>query len=137
MKTQSAKAKGRRLQQIIASDLLETFPHLSAADIRSTSMGASGEDIQMSALARETIPFSFEAKNQERINIWGSIEQAKKNTPANCHPVVVFKKNNEKPYVAVDWKVFLQLICPKTTKHNSSIQLYEIAAILSNIASEL
>ena len=45
MRPQSAKAKGRRLQQIVCQDLLELFPSLEADDIRSTSMGCNGEDI--------------------------------------------------------------------------------------------
>ena len=34
MKPQSAKSKGRRLQQQVVSDLLEVFAHLSEDDIR-------------------------------------------------------------------------------------------------------
>ena len=48
MKTSSAKAKGRRLQQKVRDLLLETFTELEPDDIRSTSMGVSGEDLQLS-----------------------------------------------------------------------------------------
>ena len=47
MKTSSAKAKGRRLQQKVRDLLLETFTELQPDDIRSTSMGVSGEDLQL------------------------------------------------------------------------------------------
>ena len=40
-------------------------------------MGESGEDIK-SPSARKEIPYSFECKNQESINIWKSLEQLKK-----------------------------------------------------------
>ena len=138
MKTQSAKAKGRRLQQQVVSDLLNIFTHLSEDDIRSTSMGAQGEDIQMSHTARQSIPFSFEAKNQERVNIWSSIEQARANAPSGIEPVVVFKKNNEQPHVALSWKVFLKLInISNTANVENTKKIHEIAKELNKIASEI
>ena len=138
MKSQSAKAKGRRLQQQVVIDLLESFEHLSEDDIRSTSMGASGEDIQMSHAARQAIPFSFEAKNQERVNIWSSIEQARSNAPSGIMPVVVFKKNNEQPHVAISWKTFLELINHKKSDKSSEVKsLYDIANNINQIAANL
>jgi hypothetical protein len=138
MKTQSAKAKGRRLQQQVASDLLNAFDHLSENDIRSTSMGVCGEDIQMSHAARQCIPFSFEAKNQERVNIWSSIEQARLNAPSGITPAVVFKKNNMPPQVTIPWNVFLGLI--NVSNKNNSIQvkqLHELSTQINEIASQL
>lgn len=110
MRPQSAKAKGRRLQQFIAQDLLRIFPHLSEDDIRSTSMGAGGEDIQLSSAARRCIPFSIEAKNQERLNVWAALDQAKANAPADCEPIVVLKKNLCKPHVFLSWDCFLHML---------------------------
>jgi hypothetical protein len=40
MKPQSAKAKGRRLQQQVAAAVLENYHELTEDDVRSTSMGA-------------------------------------------------------------------------------------------------
>jgi hypothetical protein len=138
MKTQSAKAKGRRLQQQVVSDLLINFEHLSDEDIRSTSMGASGEDIQMSNAARQCIPYSFEAKNQERVNIWQSIQQARSNTPNGTQPVVVFKKNNEQPHVVITWNTFLTLISNKSSEKQEQInRLHRISQDITKIASEL
>lgn len=137
MKPQSAKAKGRRLQQLVVKDLLEQFPHLSEDDIRSTSMGANGEDIQMSHAARQCIPFSFEAKNQERVNIWMSIEQANANTPTGVHPAVVIKKNNEEPHVVIKWKTFLRLLTPSTDNKANKEKLNEAIKMLTQICSEI
>ena len=50
MRPQSCKSKGRRFQQKVARAILDVFPHLTEDDVRSTSMGAPGEDIQMSPL---------------------------------------------------------------------------------------
>ncbi len=65
MRTSSAKAKGRRLQQKVRDLILETFSELEEDDVRSTSMGASGEDVLLSPLARKKFPFSVECKNVE------------------------------------------------------------------------
>ena len=80
MKTSSAKAKGRRLQQKVRDLLLETFTELEPDDIRSTSMGVSGEDLQLSPAARKLIPFAIECKNQEKLNVWDSLKQAEENS---------------------------------------------------------
>lgn len=65
MKPSSAKAKGRKLQQQVRDLILETFSDLEPDDVRSTSMGAGGEDVLLSPLARRKFPFSVECKNQQ------------------------------------------------------------------------
>ena len=109
MKTSSAKAKGRRLQQEVRALLVEAFHQLLPDDIRSTAMGQSGEDLQMSPLARQHIPFSFECKNQEKLNIWSAIKQAEANDQG-YDPAVVFKRNRAKTYVAIPFDAFVDLI---------------------------
>lgn len=109
MKPQSCKAKGRRHQQKIVADLYETFPELEEGDLRSTSMGANGEDIQMSAAARKLIPFSIEAKNTERLNIWNAFDQCKANC-ANYNPALVIKKNHSDMLCVLRWSTFLKLL---------------------------
>ena len=116
MKPQSCKAKGRRLQQQIVSDLLQRFSQLEEDDIRSTSMGAHGEDVQLSPAARTLIPYSFEAKNQERLNLWASIAQAETNRPHNTDAAIVVKKNGHPAYAVIRWSKFLDLIAP-TEQH--------------------
>ena len=75
-------------------------------------MGMSGEDIVLSPAAKRAIPYSFECKNQERLNLWGSLEQAEGNSQ-DRQPVLVFKRNRSKVYVALDFEHFLELIDPK------------------------
>ena len=75
MKTRSAKNKGKRLQNSVRDILLETFKEqLEPDDIKSTTMGESGEDIQLSPAARKLIPYAFECKNHEKLNIFMSTE---------------------------------------------------------------
>ena len=109
MKTSSAKAKGRRLQQKVRDLLLETFTELEPDDIRSTSMGVSGEDLQLSPAARKLIPFAIECKNQEKLNVWDSLKQAEENS-GDYDPVLIFKRNRSKTYAVVNIEKFIELI---------------------------
>jgi len=52
MKAQSAKAKGRRLQQWVRDQLIEQLD-VHPEDIESRSMGAGGEDLIMARAARQ------------------------------------------------------------------------------------
>ena len=116
MKTQSAKAKGRKLQQTVRDLILETFTDLEPDDVRSTSMGAGGEDLQLSPAARRKFPYSVECKNVEKLNVWGAYEQAQ----ANCgkhEPLLIMKKNRKKPLVVLDLEAFIDLL-----KYNHELQ---------------
>lgn len=62
IKTSSAKAKGRRHQQWVRDKIYETFPVLEDGDVRSTSMGAGGEDLQLSPAARRLFPTLLNAR---------------------------------------------------------------------------
>ena len=62
MKTQSAKAKGRKLQQWVRDQIIEQL-EVHPEDIESRSMGAGGEDLIMARAARQKFPFSVECKN--------------------------------------------------------------------------
>ena len=106
MLTQSAKAKGRRLQQWVRDLLLEASD-LEEDDIKSTSMGASGEDIQLSPKAREVYPFSIECKNSERISIWKAYSQAESNAKGH-QPLLIIKRNNHRPLVVMDAETFIR-----------------------------
>ena len=110
MKTRSAKNKGKRLQNSVRDILLETFKEdLEPDDIKSAVMGDSGEDIQLSPAARKFIPYSIECKNQEKLNIWSSLEQAEDNSKDST-PVLIFKRNRSKTYAVIEFKEFVELI---------------------------
>ena len=108
MKTSSAKAKGRRLQQKFMQLLIERLD-IDPEDIESRSMGAAGEDLIMSKAARTKFPFSVECKNQERMNIWSAWEQAN-NNKGIYQPLVVIKKNGVPPLVVLDAENFLEYV---------------------------
>lgn len=112
MRPQSAKSKGRLLQQYVRDILLHFAKTLEPDDIRSTSMGAGGEDILMSPAARRVYPFSIECKNVEKLNIWEALAQARDNAGKHV-PVVVFTKNNEAAYIALPIDYFMEVLYGK------------------------
>mgnify|MGYP003128017649 FL=1 len=118
MKPQSAKAKGRILQQWVRDKLIDLLDvHLE--DIESRSMGAGGEDLIMARAARQKFPYSIECKNVQKLNVWEAYEQAK----ANCgdyEPIVIMKKNNKKPLVVIDAEFFINK-CQVSSNHPEDV----------------
>ena len=109
MKTSSAKAKGRNLQKWVRDKLLRLFsPSLAKDDIRSTSMGASGEDVQLSPLARKLIPFQIETKSYATFAIYKHYEQAAEH--GEYEPLLVIKANHKKPLVVLDAEKFFNML---------------------------
>lgn len=109
MKTSSAKAKGRRLQQYVCDKFLSIAKGLLPDDIRSTAMGQTGEDIQFSPAARRQFPFVVECKNVEKLSIWRAIEQARYHKREGTTPIVVFNKNREEAHVALPFDKFVEM----------------------------
>ena len=113
----ASKAKGRRLQNYVRDFLRKKYitnwrklPKLEEDDIKSQTMGMTGEDIVLSPAAKKLIPFSFECKNVERLQIWRAIEQCEANKPDCSAPAIVFKKNGKQPYVALPFTVFCDML---------------------------
>lgn len=108
MKTSSAKAKGRKLQQILRDRLLEAFPELESDDVKSTSMGAQGEDVQLSPAARKLLPLQFECKARASFAVYDMYEQAK--THGNQVPALVIKANRKEPLVVLSLDDFITIM---------------------------
>jgi len=107
---QSGKQKGRRLQQDVRDRVLELFKEeLEPDDVRSTGMGQSGTDLQLSPLAKRKFPFALEAKNQEALSIWACLEQAEANSD-NLIPLLVFKRNRSKTYACLNVDDFFKIL---------------------------
>lgn len=110
MKTASGKAKGRKLQQVVRDKILEAFPMLEPDDVKSTSMGAGGEDVQLSPAARKLMPYSIECKARASISVYAWYQQAKTNAPKGMEPLLVIKQNYGKPLVVVDLDHYMELV---------------------------
>lgn len=106
MKPSSAKQKGRKHQQWVRDKLLEFAPELQKDDIKSTSMGAGGEDVQLSPAARKVYPWQIECKSRAKIAVYTDYQQAAAH--GTHEPVLVIKQNMCKPLVVVDAEYFFR-----------------------------
>jgi hypothetical protein len=107
MKTSSAKAKGRRLQNWVR-DILRSYLDLEDDDVTAQIMGASGEDILLSTKARRAFPYSVECKNTEKLNVWKAYEQAQSNCKG-FEPVVFITRNRSPKLVVLDAEYFIDM----------------------------
>ena len=112
MKSRSAKNKGKRLQNNVRDLILEKFQQLEEDDVRSITMGDSGEDILLSPAARKLFPFSVECKNQEKLNIWSSLEQTETNAGKHT-PLLIFKRNRSKTYAVLQLDDLMEMLDEK------------------------
>ena len=115
MSAKSAKAKGRRLQNLTRDALRKAFPSLEEDDIKSQTMGMPGEDIVLSPAARKKIKYSFECKNKERLDLWSSLAQAEDDSE-DRYPVLVIKRNRSKVYAVLELDNFINLIKERNEK---------------------
>ena len=99
----AAKAKGRGGQNEIRDKLLETFPEFEPDDIKSTTMGDTGEDIQLSPAARKKMPITIEVKRRKSgmKMAYDYIEQASKH--GKGEPVVFFRADRK------DWITMISI----------------------------
>lgn len=104
----SAKAKGRNLQKWVRDLILYVWNTLEPDDVKSTSMGASGEDVQLSPAARRVIPYQIECKNKARSQIHTYYEQAKSH--GDHEPLVIVKMDRDIPLAVVSAEHFFQLL---------------------------
>ena len=112
MKTRSAKNKGKRLQNKVKELLVEKFKSsLEDGDFKSTTMGESGIDIQLSPAARKKFPWAVECKNQEAIGIWKCLKQAEDAAKdESLKPLLIFKRNRTKTYAVLEFDKLLELL---------------------------
>lgn len=102
MKPKSAKDKGRRLQKYVRDRIVETFrDRLQPDDVQSRSSGAAGEDVMMSPVARECVPFAIECKNTERFSVRSAWAQACEHARGGQHAPMIVTTWNRGPVLAV------------------------------------
>jgi len=113
MKTRSAKAKGRKLQDWVKKQLISYLELPVETDlIRTAVMGESGADVQLMGILKKQFPFSIECKNQEKYKgIYDVLAQA--TTHSRMEPLGIIKMNRNKPIVVLDAEYFLQIFFNK------------------------
>ena len=112
IRIQSAKAKGRRLQQFVCRKLSEItgIPFKQDGDIDNRPMGQGGTDVILRGKAAKLLKYDFECKSQESWSVHEYIKQAKQNTKKGNDWVLVCKRNRETPVVILDAETFFNLI---------------------------
>jgi len=108
LKPQSAKNKGRALQKYVRDRILQTFTNLEPDDVKSTSMGSTGEDVQLSPAARKLVPYQIECKNKATSQIHTYYEQAQSH--GDHEPLVIVKKDRDVVLAIVSLDHFLKLL---------------------------
>jgi len=108
--TKGAKAKGRLGQQAIRDMLLEIFPHLEPGDIKSTTMGEGGADVQLSPAAYKLAPIDIEVKRRKSglATVYTWLEQAKAHGPGT--PALFFRADNKKWITIVPTEHYMELL---------------------------
>lgn len=84
------------------------FPELTLDDVRSTSMGAGGVDIQLSQAAKALFPYDVECKSKAKSPVHTLYEQAKNH--GDLEPLVLVKKNRDIVLAIVSWEHLKKLI---------------------------
>lgn len=108
IKTASAKAKGRNLQNWVRDRILAKIKGLRAGDVVSAPMGVNGSDIQLSPHAKDILPFQFECKANKTFSIYKIFDQCKSHGDLN--PVVILKGDYKTPIACVSVDLLLDLI---------------------------
>ena len=106
----NAKQKGNRFERQVAKQINNKFEN---ANCRRTPLsgGMSFKGDILSINDNSIISeFSFECKNQEKLNIWKAIKQAKNDAPQRAMPVVVFTRNFETEYACIEFEDFLNIL---------------------------
>ncbi len=105
---QSAKAKGRKLQQWVRDQVLDLFPTLTKDDVYSRSMGAGGSDVYMSNEAKGLFNYEVECKAQEKFKgLYDIMNQAAGH--GNSEPLAFIKMSHKKPLVLMHAYHFFDL----------------------------
>ena len=108
--SRQGKQKGRLGQQEIRDALLESFPTLEPDDIKSTVMGDTGADVQLSPAARKLIPLSIEVKRRKTglKTVYEWMKQATNHTKDD--PVVFYRSDRQPWLVVMELPLLLKLL---------------------------
>lgn len=108
--TRAAKQKGRLGQNEIRDKILEMFPELEPDDVKSTTMGDGGEDIQLSPAARRKMPITIEVKRRKSgmKMQYDWIEQAKRH--GKGEPVLFFRADRKDWITMVSLEHYMELL---------------------------
>ena len=103
----NANDKGKRFERKVANRLNERFGTNVRRTPMSGGMTIKGDIIDLEGPLAQ---FSFECKNQEKLNIWKALEQSRNDAPRGKTPLVVFTKNFQLNYCAIEFNDFINIL---------------------------
>lgn len=105
----NANQKGKRFEREVAKLLNKKFNTNVRRTPMSGGMSIKGDiiDINPDSVLYD---YHFECKNQEKLNIWKALEQSRSDRPIGKTPLVVFTKNFQSNYVAIELDDFMNLL---------------------------
>ena len=107
MKTKSAKAKGRRLQDLVA-EVMQRHLNLGTHDVYKAAMSTPGTDIR---IVFGPHVLSFECANQEKLNLWAKWKQCQTNAQKDrATPIMIVARNHTAPLAVVDVELLGHLL---------------------------
>lgn len=112
MRPQSAKAKGRRAQQLVrdALRIVGAEFRLADGDFESTSMGAPGVDVKFSPAAERAFgAWATEVKNVEKLDVHKVFSEHAAKYPGKL-PVLIHTKNRADVLVTMKFELWLSLL---------------------------
>jgi len=104
----NANQKGKRFELKIAKDLAKRFKTDIKRTPNSGGLSFKGDILTTSGILSE---YSWECKNQEKLNIWKALQQSEGDARGTLKtPVVVFTKNFENDYIALKYDDFVNIL---------------------------
>ena len=105
----NANQKGKRFERDVAKILNKKFETNVRRTPMSGGMSIKGDIIDINPDS-VLFDYHFECKNQEKLNIWKALAQARADKPIRKIPLVVFTKNHERDYVALELEDFMNIL---------------------------
>ena len=103
----NSQKKGKRKEREIAKIINKKFGTNVRRTPQSGGLSFKGDIIDLHGPLKA---FHFEIKCQEKLNIWKAIRQSEGDAPIGKTPIVVFSRNFERDYVALEFETFLNLL---------------------------
>ena len=104
----NSQKKGKNYELKIAKDLNKAFETNVRRTPCSGGLGFKGDIIDLSGVLKD---YHFECKNQESLNVWKAIKQAKRDCPIQKNWVLVFSRNFENDdYCTMRFETFKNLL---------------------------
>lgn len=106
------------MQQWVRDLILNLFLKLEPDDVRSTGMGQTGEDVQLSPAARALIPYQIECKNKATSQVHTYYAQAKEH--GDHEPLVIVKMDRDIPLAIVSAEHFFSILKEQSERNQSN-----------------